>query len=414
MKFSCYLQLDTRRQKASGQFPVVLRITVNRKTTTLSTNVDIFRNEWNKSQLKIKGSAKSISNTQRVNKILKHYQSTAENVLYELSQSKESVKYSLTDIKELIKQDLHGTTSSILLSNLIQQRIDTLIKEHRYGHARTFEELRRFLVNYRGTADIEVTSIDYNWLATLESDYRAKGNSPNGLSVRFRSLRSLINHHKKAGALPEDFNPFKNFTIKHEQTKKRALHKEDFDKIVNADVSNFTVPMIQARKYFLISYYLLGISFYDMAQLRLGSIINDKISYRRAKTKRLYSVKISKPLKELLEEFLTGKSNDDYILPIAQKGLSPSAQARRIKNSISRYNKQLKKIANHLGIKSQMMSSYVSRHSLATHARDVSKIDIPVISQMLGHNDVATTAIYLASIEDSVLDAAVDKMFEAS
>lgn len=59
-----------------------------------------------------------------------------------------------------------------------------------------------------------------------------------------------------------------------------------------------------------------------------------------------------------------------------------------------------------------MMWSYVSRHTLATHARDVSKIDIPVISQMLGHYDVATTAIYLASIDDSVMDEEVEMMFE--
>lgn len=133
---------------------------------------------------------------------------------------------------------------------------------------------------------------------------------------------------------------------------------------------------------------------------------------QRSKTKRLYAIKISKRLEYLLEEFIVGKAKDDFIFPIAVKGLNGEQQANRIRNAMARYNGNLKKLAEILGIESQRLSSYVARHSVATHARDVTNIDIPVISQMLGHNNTATTAVYLASIQDSVLDDAVEKMFE--
>lgn len=412
MSFSAYLQLDTRRKKENNSFPLIVRITVNRKTTSLQTNINLLENEWDYKHSKVKTSAKSYDNTARINKFIQHYLSVSQKVLFNLSESNQLHLFSLTEIKSKISKELDGKSSDITLDTLIDAHIEKINKERRYGNARTYKELKQFLVKYCGSSAISVSKIDFKWLSSIESEYRAKGNSLNGLGVRLRALRALINTNKNNGVLPSSFNPFENYTIKTIKTRKRALVKEDFDKILNADGLVLPVPLQRARKLFLISYYMLGISFYDMAMLTIDSIADGKVHYRRSKTKRLYAIKISKPLENLLQEFTKDKAKDDFIFPIAEKGLSGKHQSNRIRNAMARYNDSLKKLAETLGIESQRLSSYVARHSVATHARDIANIDIPIISQMLGHNDTATTAVYLASIQDNVLDEAVEKMFE--
>ena len=71
---------------------------------------------------------------------------------------------------------------------------------------------------------------------------------------------------------------------------------------------------------------------------------------------------------------------------------------------MARVNKALKKIGTMLHLP-EPLTMYVARHSWATAAR-VSNIPISVISEGLGHDSEDTTQLYLASIENSVVDKA--------
>ena len=51
------------------------------------------------------------------------------------------------------------------------------------------------------------------------------------------------------------------------------------------------------------------------------------------------------------------------------------------------------------------LTTYVTRHSWATIAKS-KNVPINVISDALGHDSIATTQIYLASIDTSVIDRA--------
>ncbi|WP_409557875.1 tyrosine-type recombinase/integrase [Allomuricauda sp. AC10] len=50
------------------------------------------------------------------------------------------------------------------------------------------------------------------------------------------------------------------------------------------------------------------------------------------------------------------------------------------------------------------MTSYVSRHSFATHAM-FKKVPLEAISAMMGHNKLSTTQIYLKSLPSNILDS---------
>ena len=68
-----------------------------------------------------------------------------------------------------------------------------------------------------------------------------------------------------------------------------------------------------------------------------------------------------------------------------------------------RNNKNLKKLAQKLGIERLTLTSYVSRHTMAM---TLQKQSVPreVISQVLGHTNLETTNVYLDSFETSVVD----------
>ena len=68
------------------------------------------------------------------------------------------------------------------------------------------------------------------------------------------------------------------------------------------------------------------------------------------------------------------------------------------------YNSQLKRLSQMLGLQ-QGLSFYAARHSWATLARDCN-VPLPVISAGMGHTSERTTRIYLASLENSLIDNA--------
>ena len=89
---------------------------------------------------------------------------------------------------------------------------------------------------------------------------------------------------------------------------------------------------------------------------------------------------------------------DDYLLPVY------TAQYRDNASQLRNHNKRLKRISDLLGLE-KPLSSYVTRHTWATMALRKG-VPIEVISESMGHENETTTRIYLASLEQSVVDKA--------
>ena len=80
----------------------------------------------------------------------------------------------------------------------------------------------------------------------------------------------------------------------------------------------------------------------------------------------------------------------------------------RIHNLLYKIDKQLKAIAKLAGLNVNL-TTYVARHSFATVLKN-SGVSIPLISEALGHSDLATTQIYLDSFENSQMDEAMKNL----
>ena len=81
----------------------------------------------------------------------------------------------------------------------------------------------------------------------------------------------------------------------------------------------------------------------------------------------------------------------------------------RIHKILGKTDKGLKRIAELAKI-SVNLTSYVARHSFATVLKK-SGVNVGLISEALGHSDLATTQIYLDSFENSQIDEAMKFLF---
>ena len=221
-----------------------------------------------------------------------------------------------------------------------------------------------------------------------------------------RVIRALFNKGIKAGLIEKEAYPFTYYSIPQTPTEKRALNAEDLRKILEIELPREEV-LYRYRNYFVCSFFLYGMNFTDMAYLKVGNIIDGRIKYQRKKTGKLYNIKITKQLSQILSIYLEGKEKQDYIFPVIKRE-NLAKQEREINWERQRYNRGLKKIQKLCGIE-QKLTTYVSRHSFATQAL-WHNVPLEAISAMLGHSKLNTTQIYLKSLPTNILDEYNEKL----
>ena len=118
--------------------------------------------------------------------------------------------------------------------------------------------------------------------------------------------------------------------------------------------------------------------------------------------RKLQRIKITDQMKVILNYYTPDKEKEDFLLPIIKRK-TLEFQYKDAQWGLKRYNQGLKKIADLCSIE-ERLTSYVSRHSFATHAL-YKNIPLAAISSMLGHSKLSTTQIYLKSLPSNILDA---------
>ena len=173
------------------------------------------------------------------------------------------------------------------------------------------------------------------------------------------------------------------------RTAKRAISVKDIRKIENLDLPTGS-SLDKARDLFLLSFYLRGMAFVDMAFLKKTDLKCGLVSYNRRKTHQNLNIEWMKPMQAIIDiPILTGKES------------SPYTAYRKVEHNTN-YN--LKKIGEMVGLKIPL-TTYVARHTWASVALHMN-IPIATISQGMGHNSYQTTQIYLQSLDVATINEA--------
>lgn len=274
-------------------------------------------------------------------------------------------------------QIISQTTNCPSFVSYIDEEIRKLSNAGRNGTAQNYKAAMNSFTKFIRNENFPLSSFTEEIVQKYESWLRNRYLSRNTISFYMRQLRSIYNKAVKANLTEQTF-PFDNVYTGIDKTKKRAVDISVITKLIALDLS-YSSSLCFARDLFLLSFYMRGMAFVDMAYLKHDNIKNGVIRYIRHKTDIMLEIKIEQCISDIINRYAS-KSKLGYLLPIITR--TDAEKAYTI-----------------------LLTSYVSRHSWATIARNMN-ISLAVISAGMGHSSETMTRIYLTSLEASTIDQA--------
>lgn len=370
---------------------IYFQVTHNRVVRQINTNYKIFPEEWDDKKEKLVASGERINVLRSIKEQLNWDVARLGKVM--LKKQSECCSFTTDDIivayHELEKED----TLFTFMHRVIAQ-LKLLGKERT---AETYTATLYSFMGFRNGQDIPLDSIDSYLMLLYEAYLKTRGLRLNTISFYMRILRATYNRAVEKGMTIQRY-PFRHVYTGVEKTVKRAVPIKTMKKLKNMDLVAY--PNLDfARDMFLFSFYTRGMSFVDMAYLRKKDLKNGILTYRRRKTGQQLCIKWEECMAEIVTKHSSGESI--YLLPLIKK---KGNERKQYDNAIHFINHHLKEITKMLNLP-RPLTMYVARHSWASAAK-AKNIPLAVISESMGHESEATTKIYLASIETSVVDRA--------
>lgn len=390
------LVLDRRRPTKAGHFRICMLLYHKKHQVYIPTGFNIPSNEWVTSKEKIKAGSQTIEKPNDVNTLLLSNKSNASEIIEKLSRSGELEKLDVFELRDLIL----NKSEKVSFYTFAKKVSEELHMAKAHGNARVYESaiscLKRF---FPKKVDLSFEELNFKLLMTLEAKYKAKNDSINGLRIHLQTIRAIYNRAIKEKKAKRDMNPFIEYSIKTGESHKTAVQVRDIQILEEIDLSR--KPNLHlARNIFLFSFYCRGMDFMDIAKLKMKDIKDGRIFYSRSKTGRLFSIFIMTLIKQILDQYTTGKKPDDYIFPII--GGKKILLIDEVADQRNLYNRRLRSLSKLAGI-SKPLHSKLARHTWANIAKQ-KNIPLPYIKEGLGHGNIRTTEIYLDNFNDSDLD----------
>ena len=385
---------------SNGESPLMLQVSKSGKRKYQSLGISIKPRYWDFTRNKPKPNC---PNKDYIQKIILDKQTELQQRMLELNS--EQKEYTTTTLLNDENKKFELKTVSEFYQELIEEYRVNNKCGNRLIYKSSYNSLKVFT---NDKLDIPFSAIDITWLNKYERWLRSKGNEETTMSLMFRTLRSTYNKAIKAKCARKSEYPFDEFKINKfdVSTQKRAIAK--------TEVLKFTkdVRPIGKRQYiqlskdiFMFSYLCGGINFTDIANLTKENIQNGRLHYIRQKTKKLIKIGIPQEAMQIIEKY--SKESKGYLFPILDSKIHKTAlqKQNRIHKILGKVNKNLKLLAAQLGVEANL-TTYVARHSFASVLKK-SGVNIALISEALGHSDLATTQIYLDSFDNEQVDEAM-------
>lgn len=387
---SCNFFLDTRKGKKDGTYPVKIYIK-HRKSFLMSTDFSAIKEEWSGNEFN-----KKADNYRNRNSALRALITRIDNELLELGKSGKIL--SMTD--NMLKSHLKVTISGLVDSEktFIDYLDEFVSQKSNEGTKSVYATTRNKVVSFDKYCRLE--DIDRKWLERFENWMAGSGMKINAYAIHLRNIRAVFNY-----CIDEEYTtlyPFRKFQIKKEETRKRSLTLEQLRELKDYPCEEY---QIRYRDMFMLMFYLIGINAADLFRARKSDIVNGRLEYKRAKTGKLYSVKIEPEAWMLIKKY---EGNSEYLLNVCDSYADYKDFLHRMNIALQQIGELSRKGLGgekHRTPKFPGISSYWSRHTWATMA---SLLDIPkeTISEALGHSfGSPVTSVYIKFDEKKVDEA---------
>ena len=345
---------------------------------------------------------KGFSGYKKVNRQIKRAEDYAEKILEQLEVKGDN--YTLEDFEKLFRGKEDAAKSLWVFFDMKIQ--SALLKpKTRKAYKDTKSSLKKF---YSG--NLKPENVTSEFLESYANHLRKKGSNDGGIRFFMRHLKAVLYMAYKIDKSRAYDNPFTEFNISRfkGQPGKRALTSSEMRafKEVKLDVRP---DLILSHDIAMFTFYCGGINFVDVLSLRKENIVGQSLRYSRAKTGHSFVLELLPPTLDIINKYNNGDVG--YIFPLLkEEEFTPEQFESRRHRYLSKYNQDLKEIAQLAGIKGNL-TSYVLRHTYPTFLRNNS-ISTDIISELMGHSDVRVTKAYLKEFPDEVINKAHRKLLD--
>lgn len=364
-----------------------------RVARTVFTDCRVFTSEWNNvsSSVITRGTEERKAYLEMVASKLKWSLERFTKIIAE--KDKEKADYTVDDIVSEYNRQPECPT----LFNFIRSMITKKTAAKRDGTAKTYRDSLASFSSFRNGKDITFDDLNEDIINQYEAWMKNKGLKRNSSSCYLRTFKTL---YLKAVELEltEDRDIFRHVFTGFATTTKRAISIDAIKAIRKLNLEN-NPALAFARDMFMLSLYLQGMAFVDIAYLKKSDIRNGQLQYSRKKSGQTLTISWEKPMQEIVDAYSHLTKDTPYLLPIITK--QDGMERKQYEKAEHNVNRNLKKIGEMAGLHIPL-TTYVARHSWASIMRDMGN-DITVVGKGLGHSDIKTTQIYLSTIDNSTV-----------
>jgi integrase/recombinase XerD len=393
------LALDERRAKQDGTFPLVIRVTFNRKVTAFQTGIFLKSEHWDKSTLQV---TRQNPNWPSLNLKVSELYVKIQKIILALESEEE---FSFEILKERLSagyKPMH-IKHNTRFEDFTQRLIDEMLSINKAGNAIIYKTALKRLTKYANNPKLRLIDVNYTLLEGFNKQLIKDGVKQNTISNYFRTLRAIYNKAIKSKLIERSHYPFLDLTIKTEKTAKRSIKIEELIKLNKLSLQKDSQEW-HARNYFLLSFALRGASFTDLAYLKKTNIKKGYIVYKRRKTSKELKIKLLPFTSEILNHYKYVSSK--YLLPVLSSNITEDSLKAKavIYQWIKTSNKYLDRLGKDCNI-DEDITSYVSRHTFATVAKKKLGYSNEIIAECLGHEyGNKITNIYLDDFDQCQID----------
>ena len=397
--------LDERRTKSGN--PSNLKIAIAQKgvSALISLNAKIYPNQWDVSREKVVNHPDAML----MNVYIQGVKRQVDTIILSLANDGELRSLSASQLRNYIQDRLEPEKAAAKneekrRKNLFATRYVRFAESKKESTKRIYMETYKRMTEFAGAKlqELAFEDITKEWLTKFDNYMAKQSPSRNARNIHLRNIRAVFNE-----AIDDEvttFYPFRRFSIRNVATRKRNLKVDELNTLFNYPCEKHAQQYLDMFK---LMFMLLGINTIDLCNLK--KIENGRIDFYRAKTNRLYSIKVEPEALEIINKY----KGENFLLNILDR-------YKDYKDYTKRLNRALKKIGqvDRVGRGGKKVykalfpdiSTYWARHSWATIA---ASLDIPkdTIAHALGHGNNTVTDIYIDFDQDKV-DAANRKVLD--
>lgn len=423
-----HLHLANHANK-KGLFPVMLRMTQNRKSKRLRTLVEVRTAEWNKNKECVRASN---PNSEWMNEMLEKELRMAKDVYLNLrSRGMDTPE----KVKDSMKRGKRSPSFMVYAKERTQEIYDAGGIRNWKKHLSFCNKLEGFM-RTNGMSDLLFVELTPALLSKFDNYLRCLPNvrrpsqqlHPNTIQVHLNIFKTLINRAIEIdGMLRPEQNPFMKFKFRGVKTVKEKLNEEELNAIMRLRLKRNSKTW-HCRNYFFFSLYCVGIRIGDLIQLRWCNVTdNGRLRYQMGKNHKVRDLVLVGKARKILDEYRRKDARaTDYIFPILsgtepwancitqeEKDTLPPLMKLRMFQTIGTHNviinQELDRIKHLAGI-DKKISFHISRHSFAKMAKEKG-LDNLEVKALMAHSNLATTQKYMGEFDTKQNDDALSRVF---